>query len=181
MEEKKEQHTDAAKEKENEAVQSEERNTAEDKDIKSEDVKTEENDEATELAKQLDEANALNEELKDKLLRLHAEFDNYKKRNLKEKADIHIDGDNLAISTPQFGSITFKVSKRVHNEMIRLETTSSPLPFSIDILLSPEAESQTNIAVATKIELNPIIKPMISKPIQNMTDKFAEFLATIQY
>ena len=100
---------------------------------------------------------------------------------LKEKADIHIDGDNLAISTPQFGSITFKVSKRVHNEMIRLETTSSPLPFSIDILLSPEAESQTNIAVATKIELNPIIKPMISKPIQNMTDKFAEFLATIQY
>ena len=99
MEEKKEQHTDAAKEKENEAVQSEERNTAEDKDMKSEDVKTEENDEATELAKQLDEANALNEELKDKLLRLHAEFDNYKKRNLKEKADLIKNGGEKVLES----------------------------------------------------------------------------------
>ena len=99
MEEKKEQHTDAAKEKENEAVQSEERNTAEDKDMKTEDVKTEENDEATELAKQLDEANALNEELKDKLLRLHAEFDNYKKRNLKEKADLIKNGGEKVLES----------------------------------------------------------------------------------
>lgn len=101
---------------------------------------------------------------------------------LKEKADIRIDGDNFTLSTPQVGDISFKVSKRVPNERIRLETTSSPLPFSIDIALSSaENESETKIRVETKIELNPIIKPMISKPIQNMTDKFAEFLATIQY
>lgn len=100
---------------------------------------------------------------------------------LKEKADIRIDGDNFTLSTPQVGDISFKVSKRVPNERIRLETTSSPLPFSIDIALSAENESETRIRVETKIELNPIIKPMISKPIQNMTDKFAEFLATIQY
>lgn len=38
--------------------------------------------------KQLDEAHQKIEELTDKLLRLHAEFDNYKKRNMKEKAEL---------------------------------------------------------------------------------------------
>ena len=37
---------------------------------------------------ELDEARQKIEELTDKLLRLHAEFDNYKKRNMKEKAEL---------------------------------------------------------------------------------------------
>ncbi len=102
-------------------------------------------------------------------------------QELKDKANIHIDNDTLTLSTPQVGDITFQFAKRVPNELIRLNTMSSPIPFSIDIKLAAEQEEQTKIAVETKIELNPIIKPMISKPIQNMTDKFAEFLASIQY
>lgn len=38
--------------------------------------------------KELDEARQKIEELTDKLLRLHAEFDNYKKRSMKEKAEL---------------------------------------------------------------------------------------------
>jgi molecular chaperone GrpE len=45
-------------------------------------------DAAAELQKQLDELQQKYEEQKDSYLRLHAEFDNFRKRTLKEKADL---------------------------------------------------------------------------------------------
>lgn len=46
----------------------------------------------------LDEANAKIEELKDKYLRSVAEFDNYKKRTLKEKAELILNGAEKTVS-----------------------------------------------------------------------------------
>ena len=52
-----------------------------------------------ELARQLEEANATIEEQKDKDLRLSAEFDNYRKRTLKEKAELILNGGEKSISS----------------------------------------------------------------------------------
>ncbi len=100
---------------------------------------------------------------------------------VKGKVNIKLDGDVITIVTPQVGDITFKITKRVENEKISLESISSPLPFSIDMLMAADGESTTKAHVETKIELNPIIKPMISKPIQEMTEKFAEFLTQVPF
>lgn len=54
--------------------------------------------EEEELAKKLEEANELIEEQKDKYLRLSAEFDNYRKRTMKEKAELILNGSEKAIS-----------------------------------------------------------------------------------
>lgn len=51
------------------------------------------------LEKQLDDANAKIAELTDKLLRLHAEFDNYKKRNIKEKAELIKNGGERVLES----------------------------------------------------------------------------------
>lgn len=50
------------------------------------------------LQKDLDEANKVIAEEKDKYLRLSAEFDNYRKRTLKEKAELIKNGGEKAIS-----------------------------------------------------------------------------------
>lgn len=50
------------------------------------------------LAKELEEAKNVIEEQKDKYLRLSAEFDNYRKRTLKEKAELIKNGGEKAIS-----------------------------------------------------------------------------------
>mgnify|MGYP000808347648 FL=1 len=44
------------------------------------------------LAQELEEANKVIEEQKDKYLRLSAEFDNYRKRTMKEKAELILNG-----------------------------------------------------------------------------------------
>lgn len=75
-----------------------ESNPDEDKKIATEDVKTDNStednseatkkDEATEEQNQLEELQKKNSELNDKYLRLTAEFDNYRKRTLKEKMEL---------------------------------------------------------------------------------------------
>jgi molecular chaperone GrpE len=51
------------------------------------------------LIRQLEEANALIEEQKDKYLRLSAEFDNYRKRTVKEKAELIFNGGEKTINS----------------------------------------------------------------------------------
>lgn len=52
-----------------------------------------------ELAKKLEEANAKIEDQNDKYLRLSAEFDNYRKRTMKEKAELIKNGGEKCISS----------------------------------------------------------------------------------
>lgn len=52
-----------------------------------------------ELEKQLEEAQAIIEEQKDKYLRLSAEFDNYRKRTLKEKAELILNGGERSLTS----------------------------------------------------------------------------------
>lgn len=51
------------------------------------------------LAQELEKANAEIEEQKDKYLRLSAEFDNYRKRTMKEKAELILNGGEKSISS----------------------------------------------------------------------------------
>ena len=51
------------------------------------------------LAQELEKANAEIEDQKDKYLRLSAEFDNYRKRTMKEKAELILNGGEKSISS----------------------------------------------------------------------------------
>lgn len=52
-----------------------------------------------ELEKQLEETQAVIEEQKDKYLRLSAEFDNYRKRTMKEKAELILNGGERSLTS----------------------------------------------------------------------------------
>lgn len=51
------------------------------------------------LEKELEDAQTVIEEQKDKYLRLSAEFDNYRKRTMKEKAELILNGGEKSISS----------------------------------------------------------------------------------
>ena len=102
--------------------------------------------------------------------------------DLKDKVgNVRIEGDTITISANPVGDVSFKITKRIENELIRLEAVSSPLPFSIDVHLSENTPETTKAMAEIKIELNPIIKPMISKPLQDAAEKFCELLTVIPY
>ena len=83
----------------------EELNVEETKDTAEEQPQNDEAEEAApltheeQLEKELEDAQAVIEEQKDKYLRLSAEFDNYRKRTMKEKAELILNGGEKSISS----------------------------------------------------------------------------------
>ena len=83
----------------------EERNVEETKDTAEEQPQDDQAEEAApltheeQLEKELEDAQAVIEEQKDKYLRLSAEFDNYRKRTMKEKAELILNGGEKSISS----------------------------------------------------------------------------------
>ena len=72
---------------------------AENEEIREEEVQEEAPlTEEEKLAKELEEANKVIEDQKDKYLRLSAEFDNYRKRTMKEKAELILNGGEKTLS-----------------------------------------------------------------------------------
>ena len=84
----KDQHAEETAENKTAEQTSEEQATPEEKELSEEEK----------LQKQLEEAQQTIEDQKDKYLRLSAEFDNYRKRTLKEKAELIKNGGEKAIS-----------------------------------------------------------------------------------
>lgn len=102
--------------------------------------------------------------------------------NLKSQiGNITVEGDMITLEAKPVGNISFRVVNGVENERVRMETVSSPLPFGVDVYLSDDVPGSTRVYVAITMELNPIIKSMIAKPLQDAVEKLAELLTVIPY
>lgn len=91
----KEKETNKEEELKTQAVPNEEETIEKETSEKEETPLTEEE----KLSQELEKANQEIEEQKDKYLRLSAEFDNYRKRTMKEKAELILNGSEKSISS----------------------------------------------------------------------------------
>ncbi len=78
-------------------VAAEENTTNTNAEAEAEATEAEEGDDTDKLKAQIEEMNAQLADMKDKYLRLSAEFDNYRKRTLKEKAELVLNGGEKTI------------------------------------------------------------------------------------
>ena len=64
---------------------------------------------------------------------------------------------------------------------IKFATTTSPLPFNLWIQIVPDTESECKMKLTICMELNPFMKTMVQKPLQEGLEKMAETLSMINY
>ncbi len=95
--------------------------------------------------------------------------------------DLSFDNDSVSINVPPVGKITLKIIEREEPKTIKFETTESPLPFNFWIQLLPVTESSCKMKLTLKADLNPFIKGMVSKPLQEGIEKIADVLQMIKY
>ncbi len=91
------------------------------------------------------------------------------------------DRDNCSFSVAPMGTITFHVVEREPMKTIKLETCESPIPVNMWIQLLPTPEDNTAMKLTLRAELNPFIKGMISKQIQEAVNKMADAISLISY
>lgn len=95
--------------------------------------------------------------------------------------DISFDTDTLSFSVPPVGQLTLKVVEREPSKCIKFETTNSPLPFNMWIQIAATSEEECKLKVTIGMELNPFMKTMVQKPLQEGLEKMVDILAIIQY
>ena len=95
--------------------------------------------------------------------------------------DLTFDTDSVSISVAPVGQIALRIIDREEPKTIKFETAQSPVPFNLWIQLLPVTETTSKMKLTIKAELNPFIKGMVSKPLQEGLEKIADMLTMIQY
>ena len=94
--------------------------------------------------------------------------------------DLSFDADSLSLSTPM-GAVRLRIVDREEPKCIKFATEESPLAFNFWIQILPVTESSSKMKLTIKAELNPFIKGMVSKPLQEGLEKIADELQMIRY
>ena len=90
--------------------------------------------------------------------------------------DLSFDSDTLGFSVSPVGQLTLQIVER-----IKLATTNSPLPFNMWIQLVSTAEEECKLKVTISMDINPFMKAMVQKPLQDGLEKMVEMLSMINY
>lgn len=108
-------------------------------------------------------------------------IDKVKDRIPEDKVkDLTFDTDSIAINTPM-GAVKLAIVERDEPKCIKFETTESPLPFNFWIQILSVTTQSSKMKLTIKADLNPFIKGMVSKPLQEGIEKIADALQAIKY
>jgi hypothetical protein len=95
--------------------------------------------------------------------------------------DFTFDRDSCSFSIQPVGNIGFSVVDREPPKTIKLTGKQSSVEVNMWIQLKETGERETKMKLTVKAELNPFIKPMLSKPLQEGINQIADILASINY
>lgn len=95
--------------------------------------------------------------------------------------DLNFDSDTLSFSVPPVGQLTLQIVEREPCKCVKLATTNSPLPFNMWIQLVATGEEECKVKVTIGMDINPFMKAMVQKPLQEGLEKMVEMLAMINY
>lgn len=95
--------------------------------------------------------------------------------------NLEFTSDSLTVEVPPVGKITLQIVEKEPCKCIKFGTTTSPLPFNLWIQLLPVSETDCKMKLTIGMELNPFMKAMVQKPLQEGVEKMAAMLSMIDY
>ena len=95
--------------------------------------------------------------------------------------DFSFDEDTVTLNVQPVGELKLRICDREEPKCVKFETVQSPVPFNVWIQVLPVDEQNSKMKVTVKAELNPFIKSMVEKPLQEAVEKIADALAQVHY
>lgn len=95
--------------------------------------------------------------------------------------DLAFDADSVSISVPPVGQVALRIIEREEPKCIKFETEKSPVAANLWIQLLPVTADSCKMKLTIKADINPFIKGMVAKPLQEGLEKIAETLSVIRY
>ena len=95
--------------------------------------------------------------------------------------DMSFDTDTLSFNVDPVGQLTLKIIEREPCKCIKSESINSPLPFNMWIQIVSSADEECKLKITIGLDINPFMKAMVQKPLQEGLEKMADMLSMIQY
>ena len=95
--------------------------------------------------------------------------------------DMSFDTDTLSFNVDPVGQLTLKIIEREPCKCIKFDTINSPLPFNMWIQIVSSADEECKLKITIGLDINPFMKAMVQKPLQEGLEKMADMLSMIQY
>ncbi len=96
-------------------------------------------------------------------------------------SDFSFDEDTVSLNVPPVGEIKLRVVDREEPKCVKFKAVQSPVPFNVWVQVLPVDEQNAKMKVTVGAELNPFIKSMVEKPLQDGVEKIADALAQVKY
>ncbi len=96
-------------------------------------------------------------------------------------SDFSFDQDTVSLNVAPVGELKLRICDREEPKCVKFETVQSPVPFNVWVQVLPVDDNNSKMKVTVKAELNPFIKSMVEKPLQDGVEKIADALAQIHY
>ncbi len=95
--------------------------------------------------------------------------------------DFTYDQDSCSVNVSPIGNIRFVIVERKPHTEIKFEAQQLPFQLNLSILLKQNSEQGTELSLVVNANLNPFLKPMVSKPLQEGLNKMADMLSSLPY
>ena len=95
--------------------------------------------------------------------------------------NLSFNSESVSIEVAPVGQITLKIVEKDPDKCVKFGTTTSPLPFNLWIQIVPAGEEACKIRLTIGMEINPFMKAMVQKPLQEGLERMADVLAAIHY
>ncbi|MDE6561270.1 MAG: hypothetical protein K2K75_07820 [Muribaculaceae bacterium] len=100
----------------------------------------------------------------------------------KEMFDsIRLTNDSIELPGGPVGSIRLKVVERTAPSRITLKGEGTPVPLQLQLDIHPLDETACRAQAKVDLEIPAMLRPMISGPMQKMTEQFASVLRSIPF
>jgi carbon monoxide dehydrogenase subunit G len=99
----------------------------------------------------------------------------------EQVGEFSCDTDSCTIDIHPAGTVTFRIVRREPDKTIKFEMTGLPIPMYFWIQLKPADEHVTRMKLTLRADLNPMLKPMLAKPLKDAVEKVSTFLSTLPY
>lgn len=95
--------------------------------------------------------------------------------------DIQLEKDSISFVVDPVGGLTLRIIEKEAYKTIKFNAEKSPIDFFVWIQIKQLAEKESKIKVTLKADLNPMIKMMVSKPLEQFVNMLVDALASLPY
>jgi hypothetical protein len=95
--------------------------------------------------------------------------------------DFSFDADSCSFSVNPVGKVRFHIVEKEPFKTIKFAADQVPIEVNMWVQLKEVEPGVTKMKLTLKAGLNPFLKPMLSKPLQDGLNKAADTLAAIPY